>query len=175
MSACVCVKGDVKKFCEKTNAPKLFPLMHSICDEEVEIISTPDAGTHVISTDFTMRPADPGPPAVEAGTWNRWYFQSEDFNMSIEQDENGEWKTTVTGFIPKMAPEKSYLLNANSGIENRYFLARDKNGHTRLVGEQDNPAMFRYKATTDPKNGYEFTATWTSAYEPYYYTGAVVI
>lgn len=172
MADCTCTVATIEQFCGGVNAPGLDRMLSITCEDELLAIPAPGAGTHTISTDITYRAPDAGPPVIVAGKFYKWFFSKDNSSWSSERDDNGLWNTEVKIFIPKLQATTTYTLNGMTG-ENQVALVPDRNGEIRLVGDLGNGAMVKVKETTDPKNGYEVTITWQSAYAPYYYTGAV--
>lgn len=123
------------------------------------------ATAHVVSTDITM---------VSTMLFYEWWFSKEESSFESAQDENGLWQTTVKIFIEKMEAAKSAVLNGMNG-DNYIAIPVDKNGNKRIVGDKNNGCTVRVKSMTTPKNGYEVTITWSSALEPYFYTGAIAV
>lgn len=170
--ACTCTIGTIEAFCGGVNAPGLDRQLAWTCDEELAAIPAPSANTLNVATDITYRAAATGPPAITAGKFRKFNISKEDMSWSSERDENGMFKTEVKFFVPKMEAEKSYILNGANG-DNLVFITPDKNGNKRIVGAIGDGATMKYKAQTNPKNGYEITVMWESAHEPYFYAGAI--
>lgn len=166
--------SKIEEFCGGINAPGLERLLHWTCRDELATIPAPGAGTHAITAPITYRAAVTGPPAVAAGKFYELNIAKEDMQFTTTRDDNGEWKTEVKVFVPKMEAEKSFILNGLTG-DNLIFIAKDRNGKARLVGALTNGAGMNYKAQTNPKNGYEITFQWMSAYEPYFYESTVTV
>lgn len=170
--ACVCTVAKVEQFCGGVNAPGLERLLYWTCEDELLSIPAPSTGTHLISTNITYRAAATTPVVVAAGKFYQFNIAKEDMSLEAVRDENGMWKTTAKFFVSKMEAEKSYILNGATA-DNQIWLIKDKNSQMRVVGALGNGASLTYKAQTNPKNGYEVTISWDSAYEPYFYTGTV--
>lgn len=170
--ACTCTIGTIEQFCGGVNAPGLDRMLSWTCEDELLAIPAATADTHNVATDITYRAAATGPPAVTAGKFRKFYIAKEDMSYSSERDENGMHKTEVKMFVPKLEAEKSYILNGATG-DNQVWIVPDKNGKKRIVGAIGNGASLKYKAQTNPKNGYEVTVMWESAHEPYFYAGAI--
>lgn len=170
--ACVCTIGTIDKFCGGVNAPGMSRVLSWTCEDELLAIPAVGSGTHTVATDITYRAAVTGPPAVAAGKFYKFNISKEDMSWSSERDDNGMYKTEVKFFVSKMEAEKSYILNGATG-DNLVWICPDSNGSKRIVGALGNGASLKYKAQTNPKNGYEVTVMWESAYEPYFYTGTI--
>lgn len=168
--SCTCTIAEIEQFCGGINAPDLDRMLSITCQEELLAIAAPADDTHVISTDITYRAAVTGPPAIAAGKFYKWFFSKDNSSYTSERDENGLWNTEVKIFIPKLQATSTYTFNGLTG-ENLVLTCPDRNGQVRLIGSLTNGAMVNVKETTSPKNGYEITIKWQSAYAPYYYTG----
>lgn len=172
MANCTCTVATIEQFCGGVNAPGLDRMLSITCEDEILAIPAPTADTHKIEDDITYRAAVTGPPAVTAGKFRKWFFSKDNSSWSSERDDNGLWNTEVKFFIPKLQDTTTYTLNGMTG-ENNVAIVPDRNGKARLVGALSNGAIIKVKETTDPKNGYEVTIMWQSAYSPYYYEGAI--
>lgn len=172
MADCTCTVGTIEQFCGGVNAPNLDRVLSITCEDEILAIPAPTASTHKIATDITYRAEDAGPPAVTAGKFYKWFFSKDDSSWTSERDDNGLWNTEVKIFIPKLQDTTTYTLNGMTG-ENQIALVVDRNGKRRLVGALGNGASIKVKEVTTPKNGYEVSIIWQSAYAPYFYEGAV--
>lgn len=171
--SCTCNLADIEKWCGEVNAAGLDRAIPICCDDDLSAIPAPDANTHVVSTNVALRAASAGPPAVTAGEIHTWNISKEDQSYSSEKDEaTGVWKTEVKAFIPKMKGTSSFTFNSANG-DNFILFPMDKNGKRRIVGEKGNGATLKIKEQTNPKNGYEVTATWESAHSPYFYEGVI--
>ena len=172
MANCNCSVAEIEAFCGGINAPDLDRMLSITCQDELLAIAAPGTGTHTITDDITYRAAVTGPPAVAEGKFYKWFFSKDNSSYSSERDENGLWNTEVKIFIPKLQSTTTYTFNGLTG-ENLVLVVPDRNGEERLIGSLTNGASVSVKETTSPKNGYEVTVKWQSAYAPYYYTGAL--
>lgn len=172
MPNCTCTVNTIDQFCGGVNAPGLDRMLSITCEDELLAIPAPVTDTHKITDDITYRASAVGPPAVAAGKFYKWFFSKDNASWTSERDDNNLWNTEVKIFIPSLQDTTTYTLNGMTG-ENQIALVPDRNGKTRVVGALGNGAMIKVKETTDPKNGYEVTITWQSAYAPYYYEGTV--
>lgn len=170
MADCTCTVATIEQFCGGVNAPGLDRVLSITCEDELLAIPAPADDTHTIEDNITYRAAVTGPPAVAAGKFYKWFFSKDESSWSSERDDNGLWNTEVKIFIPKLQSTTTYTLNGMTG-ENQVALVVDRNGSERLVGALGNGCMIKVKEVTTPKNGYEVTITWQSAYAPYFYTG----
>ena len=167
--------GKIEKACKQVYAVGLASLLYIACFDQIDTIPAPDADTHTISTDLTMRAADAtATPPEEAGTFSAWKYSQKDQTWESEQDEESKmWTTTVQVFVPGVTSEKSHVLN-NLGTEAAVVITKDKAGKLRIVGDTDTPCDITVKEQLTPKNGYIVTIKWMSSYSPYFYTGAIV-
>lgn len=172
MMACVCSVGEIEQFCGGLNAPGLDRMLSLTCEDQITSIPAPGADSHEITTDIAMRASSVGPPAVTAGVFYKWFFSKEDMEFISTRDENGEWTTSVKIFILRLEEAKSHVLNGMTG-DNFITVVKDRNGNPRLIGALGNGCSIAVKEQTNPKNGYEVTINWKSAYSPYFYTGAI--
>jgi len=170
--ACVCSVGEIEQFCGGFNAPGLDRMLSLTCEDQITTVPAADDGTHTISDDITMRASAVGPPAVTAGVFYKWHFSKEDMSFESTRDANGEWTTSVKIFVLKLEDAKSFVLNGMTG-DNFICIVKDRNGQQRLLGALGNGCDVSVKEQTNPKNGYEVTINWKSAYSPYFYTGAI--
>lgn len=169
MDECLCTIDAIAAFCGGVNAPGLDRELAITCEDQIAAIPAPGADTHLISTNITYRAA--AAPIV-AGKFFKWGFAKEGGSWSSERDENGLWNTEVKIFIQKLEAGKTYVFNGLTG-DNLICIVPDRNGEKRLVGTKSNGASVSVKETTDPKNGYEVSIKWQSAYAPYFYTGTI--
>lgn len=169
MEECLCTVAEISQFCGGVNAPNLDRYLAITCQDELLAIPAPGADTHVITTAITYRAAD---APIEAGKFYKWNFSKDDSSWTSERDDNGMWNTEVKLFVPKMEAGKTYVFNGLTG-ENLVALVPDRNGKMRLVGSLTNGCMVGVKETSSPKNGYEITIKWQSAYSPYFYTSTI--
>jgi hypothetical protein len=172
MDPCLCTIEAIAAFCGGVNAPGLDRQLSITCEDQILAIPAPDADTHLIDGNITYRAAAVGPPAVTAGKFYKWGFAKDGASYSSERDENGLWNTEVKIFIQKLEESKTHTLNGLTG-DNLICIVPDRNGNARLIGNKTNGATVKVKETTDPKNGYEVSIMWQSAYAPYFYTGTI--
>lgn len=165
--ACVCTVAEIEQFCGGVNAPGLDRVLHITCEDQITSIPDADTGTHTISDDIVM-------VVSPAGVFFPWYFSKEDMSFTSTRDENGEWATEVKIFVLQLNSEKTYVFNGLTG-DNQVVIVKDRNNQSRLVGALGNGCMVNVKEQTNPKNGYEVTINWKSAYSPLYYTGAIAV
>lgn len=172
MADCTCTVANIEQFCGGINAPNLDRMLSITCEDEILTIPDPVASTHKITADITYRAYAAGPPEITAGVFRKWYFSKDESSWTSERDENGMWNTEAKIFIPKLQDTTTYTLNGMTG-ENQIALVVDRNGKVRLVGALGNGASIKVKEVTSPKNGYEVTIVWQSAYAPYFYEGDI--
>ena len=176
MSDCCASLADIAKECGGGNSPGLKQKVYLACVDEITTIPAPDASSHLISTDLTMRAADAGPPEITAGTFKEFAISRGNSSLGSEpqgEDENVSNLVTMNFFISKQTATKAYILNALHGGE-FIFIAPDRNGQLRLIGELDNGCLVRVTEQTNDVNGYNVEVTWEGNYTPYFYTGAIV-
>lgn len=174
MANCTCTVAAIEAFCGGLNAPGLDRQLNLTCEDELLAIPAVASNTHKITTPITYRASATGPPAVAAGKFYKWNFSKEDQSFSSERDEaTGLWKTEVKIFIPKLEDTTSYTLNGLTG-DNIITIVKDRNNKSRLIGAIGNGASLKVKEATNPKNGYEVTIMWESAYSPYFYESTIV-
>lgn len=166
--------GDIKKACKEKAIAGLSTKLYIACYDEVASIPAINADNHTVETDIVMRAADAGAtPPIEAGAFASWDFSQKDQTFESEQDEEGGmWNTNVQIFIPATNGVKSAVLN-NIGDESSIIIVSDKKGRRRIIGSVELPCEVKVKSQLTPKDGYIVTITWLSAYEPFYYTGAI--
>ncbi len=161
---CVFTAGTIDKICGQINAPNLTRILSMVGADDITAIAAPGANTHIVSTDITM---------VATKVFFKWNFSKDDNSYSSERDpDTGLWKTEVKIFIPLLQGPTTYILNGMNG-DNYVCIVKDLNGKNRIIGAIDNGCRVAVKEQTSPKNGYEVTITWESAYAPYFYTGAI--
>lgn len=162
---CECTIAAIAAFCGGVNAPGLDRELAITCEDQIATIPAPGADTHVISTNISMT-------SSPAGVFFKWGFAKESGEWTSERDENGLWNTEVKIFIQKLEAEKTYVFNGLTG-DNLICVVPDRNGEKRLVGSKTNGASVSVKEVTNPRNGYEVSIKWQSAYAPYFYTGTI--
>ncbi len=172
MDECLCTIDEIAAFCGGVNAPGLDRELAITCEDQILAIPAAGAGTHEISSNITYRAPVVGPPAIAAGKFFRWGFAKDGASWACERDENGLWNTEVKIFVQKLEAGKTHTFNGLTG-DNLIAIIPDRNGSPRLVGSKSNGCTVRVRETTDPKNGYEVTIVWQSAYAPYFYTGTI--
>lgn len=173
--ACCTTLGKIEKECGGGNKAGLKQVFYITCTDQVTAIPAPDADTHEITDDLTMRAAVTGPPAVAAGKFYDIAISRFDASLVSEPQgdaENVSYLNTMTVFINKQSPEKAYILNGFLGGEYIVIVA-DGNGQKQLLGELDNGAAVTVRPQTNDKNGYVVTVTWESSHLPYFYSGAI--
>jgi hypothetical protein len=176
MADCCETIDNIAKQCGSGNSPGLKTKAQITCVDQIASIPAPGEGTHVISSNITMRSAVTGPPAITAGLFFEWNISKIDSELVSEPDGDGEnvsFKHSTKFFINKLQPGITYIMNGMLGGE-YIVIVKDRNGNQRLLGELDNGCTIKVKEQTNPKNGYEVTIEWESNYLPYYYTGTIV-
>lgn len=176
MADCCETLDNIAKTCGGGNSAGMKTKVQITCVDQVASIPAPGEGTHVISSNMTMRSAVVGPPAVSAGVFFEWSISKIDSELTSEPQGDGEnvsWLHTMKFFINKQQPGITYIMNGMVGGE-YIVVPKDRNNQQRLLGELDNGCTIKIKEQTNPKNGYEVTLEWESNYLPYYYTGTIV-
>ena len=161
---CDCNLAAIPANCE-SNAPGAKPLLRVTCPDQIESIDAASAH-EVAGITMVTTPA--------AGLFFEWGTSRKDIEFECDQDENGQWVLNAKYFIAKQSAAKSDILN-NLGEDNSIIIAEDLNSNKRLIGALDNPADIKVKEVLYPKNGYEVRINWTSAFSPFYYTGAIAV
>lgn len=162
--ACECNIGTIERECGQ-NAAGVKPTLYVTCEEQVATIGA--ATDHAVST-ITMKAAAAPDPA---GKFFKWYGSRRlGEYKSTQNEESGAWETEAKYFLPKMTSAKSAILNA-LGVDNSIAIITDMNGSQRIVGELDNPCNVFTEGSANGTNGYTVTIKWTSAHEPYFFTG----
>jgi hypothetical protein len=175
MANCTCTVAAIEAFCGGLNAPGLDRMLHLTCEDELLAIPAPGTGTHKITTPITYRAAATTPVVIAAGKFYKWGFSKEDQSFTSDRDEaTGLWKTECKIFLPNLEDIKSYILNGLTG-DNIITVVKDRNGKQRLIGALGNGASLKVKEQTNPKNGYEATIMWESAYSPYFYESTLTV
>lgn len=172
MEECLCTIDEIAAFCGGVNAPGLDRELAITCEDQIATIPATETDQHTIADNITYRAYAAGPPEITAGKFFKWGFAKEGGSWTSERDENGLWNTEVKIFVQKLQAAKTYVFNGLTG-DNLICIVPDRNGEKRLVGSKTNGASVSVKETTDPKNGYEVSIKWQSAYAPYFYTGTI--
>lgn len=172
MATCCTDLANIEKICGGGNAAGVRTKVYVACLDQVDTIPAATAG--IISTDITMV-ADIGDG--NPGVFYEINISKLNSNYNVEElgdEENPDYRHTLTFTILKMTPGKNVVLNSLDGGE-VIGMFDDRNDYRWMMGDLKEGATFRALPQTGDVNGYVCTLSWRSAKRLYNYTGALSV
>lgn len=165
------------------NANGLVKVLKVAFKGHVDQVPGPAAGTSLIESDIVMKPdvreqaeIAAAPETPVPGVF--YDIDLSEIGLTYTAEEEGEGEDgnivhTITGLVPKMSPEKNYILDGMRGGAEHIVQWTDRNRTPWLMGDDYEGATCTVVPQTNDRNGYTLTIRWRTARLLYSYTGAI--